>query len=1272
MKRFFTKLSFLLTVGAALVFSNGWGQNTCDAPATLSCGAANVISNTAGVANDNATSGAITCVTTVGTAGQQWYAFTPPVDGTFTLSTINPGSDYDTKIHVYTGSCGAFACVTGNDDSAGTPQSLVTFNGTAGTTYTIRVGGWAAEEGAFELSLACVLASSGCTNSAACNFSAVATEDDGSCCLENCLTLNMFDTWGDGWNGNVATIALLDGTVLGTATIDLGNSAVATFCVPDGCYTITVDGGLFQGEVSWELLGADGGSILGGAPAVDLVFGVNETCIPGCTDILSTNYDPNATVDDGSCVYCGPGESLLVFNMTDDFGDGWNGAQYFITDDAGSLYAQGSLDNAANGDGNEIGQDLICLIPGCYFLTVTPGNFDEEIGWNISDQSGAIILEQGIPLGSVSNFGFAWGGATGCAILGCTDEGCNNYNPFATEDDGSCICPPANDDCANAVPIGCGTTVTGSVANATADPNAGTCGGVTVTTAGVWYYFQGDGTQVTLDLCDAGWDTKMHVYTGSCAGLVCVAGNDDSCGLSSSITFAGAVGVDYYVLVSRFGAFTAQTEFTLNMACTDCPSAPVNDDCSTAFPLPDGVSVSGSLCCTNPDDISSANPFGTGYGVWYTMNSGDFDTFDFTLTNGDSQGADANDGFNVALLLFEEGPNGCVDLDPLGIGCVVQDQCAGDLFAIGVTLTPNTDYYFLVYTTNAEECGNFTLIADIANVGCTDAGADNFDPTASIDDGSCTYSSAPANDLCSGAIALVCGNNVVGSTGGATNTGAPAGCNVSTNDVGVWYTFAGNGQFHTLSSCGSAIDSRIEVYSSANGCAGPYNCIIGENDDASDEGCGFFDGDDASVSFISEIGITYYVYITSGGVDTDGDFVDDLLEGAFDLSFECSPVVEGCLNDCACNYNPNANVDDDSCEFFSCVTCTNGTNVQLLMTDVFGAGFGDGWNGGTYTLRDSEGNVITTGSIDAAQCSEDNDNFPGPETGFDILCLEDGCYSLQAGGGQFPGEIGWQLVTSTGTTLAQGNTAAGEVGFTIGSAVCGCTDNTACNFDPAATDNDGSCEFTSCAGCTDNTACNFDPNATIADPAQCCYGECVTLNMNDSFGDGWNGGTATIINAATGLVAGTGTFATGSSATAEFCLESGCYRLVVGGGTFPGEMSWTLLGANGGILSGVANTPNGINFSVGDGNCTPGCQEPLACNYSPTSGLSDCTLCEYTTCLGCTYPDATNYNADASIDDGSCIIEAASSCPSDINGDGLVGIQDLIIFIAAFGSICEE
>ena len=58
-------------------------------------------------------------------------------------------------------------------------------------------------------------------------------------------------------------------------------------------------------------------------------------------------------------------------------------------------------------------------------------------------------------------------------------------------------------------------------------------------------------------------------------------------------------------------------------------------------------------------------------------------------------------------------------------------------------------------------------------------------------------------------------------------------------------------------------------------------------------------------------------------------------------------------------------------------------------------------------------------------------------------------------------------------------------GFTGGD-VPGCTDPTACNFDPAATLDNGSCEFVSCAGCTDPTACNYDATATI-DDASCLF-----------------------------------------------------------------------------------------------------------------------------------------------------------------------------------------
>ena len=43
--------------------------------------------------------------------------------------------------------------------------------------------------------------------------------------------------------------------------------------------------------------------------------------------------------------------------------------------------------------------------------------------------------------------------------------------------------------------------------------------------------------------------------------------------------------------------------------------------------------------------------------------------------------------------------------------------------------------------------------------------------------------------------------------------------------------------------------------------------------------------------------------------------------------------------------------------------------------------------------------------------------------------------------------------------------------------------HTACNFDPNALNDDGTCD--SCYGCTDATACNYDANATIDDAVVC-------------------------------------------------------------------------------------------------------------------------------------------------------------------------------------------
>ncbi len=143
----------------------------------------------------------------------------------------------------------------------------------------------------------------------------------------------------------------------------------------------------------------------------------------------------------------------------------------------------------------------------------------------------------------------------------------------------SCPQPaPANDNCSGAFAITCGQTVTGNTTFATADA-APSCNGFAVGTGGgVWYTFVGTGSFVTLSMCNAGttYDSKLHVYEGSCTSPLCVTADDDNCdnpGLASTVTFCSTLGTTYYVLVNGFG--TASGAFALTMDC-NAPTVTIN------------------------------------------------------------------------------------------------------------------------------------------------------------------------------------------------------------------------------------------------------------------------------------------------------------------------------------------------------------------------------------------------------------------------------------------------------------------------------------------------------------------------------------------------------------------------------------------------------------------------------------------------------------------------------------------------------------------------
>ncbi len=68
----------------------------------------------------------------------KWYRFTATQNIPVVVSTLlAQNNNRDTRLIIYSGDCAALVCVDSNDDFNGTNSSQITFNATAGTTYTL-------------------------------------------------------------------------------------------------------------------------------------------------------------------------------------------------------------------------------------------------------------------------------------------------------------------------------------------------------------------------------------------------------------------------------------------------------------------------------------------------------------------------------------------------------------------------------------------------------------------------------------------------------------------------------------------------------------------------------------------------------------------------------------------------------------------------------------------------------------------------------------------------------------------------------------------------------------------------------------------------------------------------------------------------------------------------------------------------------------------------------------------------------------------------------
>jgi hypothetical protein len=189
------------------------------------------------------------------------------------------------------------------------------------------------------------------------------------------------------------------------------------------------------------------------------------------------------------------------------------------------------------------------------------------------------------------------------------------------------------------------TTVHAKEDSSTSEAMGTTCGGASASTnsPGIWYIVQGNGQALTASTCseETTFDTQISVFRegsdGGCDSLQCVNGNNDFCGLQSTVVWPSVVNVTYYVLVHGVAttandvtttSSTSSGAFTLTLS-TDTPRAE-NDFCDSATLVGDGTDLTFAFSGSSADPdltpcgddgavIEEAGTADFPYGVWYSI-----------------------------------------------------------------------------------------------------------------------------------------------------------------------------------------------------------------------------------------------------------------------------------------------------------------------------------------------------------------------------------------------------------------------------------------------------------------------------------------------------------------------------------------------------------------------------------------------------------------------------------------------------------------------------
>ena len=365
----------------------------------------------------------------------------------------------------------------------------------------------------------------------------------------------------------------------------------------------------------------------------------------------------------------------------------------------------------------------------------------------------------------------------------------------------------------------------------------------------------------------------------------------------------------------------------------------------------------------------------------------------------------------------------------------------------------------------------------------------------------------------------------------------------------------------------------------------------------------------------------------------NGNFGYQFTTPQFSTGSACSSgssnAVAGCMNPFSTTYNPNATVSDGSCGPLRVVGCADTSsfnydstaNTSEVMTGTYTLkiydGASNGWGGTWLGIKqgDNLSPQFQIGPDDGNSLSFDIPLniyepidlylFTTPQSSNSIAQV---AYTLYGPEGDTIVDVPYWGAITVQFPIIQTTTAQPTFGDVCIEKVFGCTDTTSFNYDPLANTNDGSC-IAKVIGCMNPLSFNYDSTANVA-------GNCIPIIVGCMDTASFNyDSTANTAGACIPVIVG--------------CMDSASFN-----------------------FDPLANTPSN--------NCIPkvyGCTDPTSFNYDSTANVDDgsCIARVY----GCMDSTSLNFNPLANTDNGSCIAKVFGCMnPQSLNFNPLANVND--------------